>query len=229
MDIQIIFSPFWQTKPNEIDILFDYLSEHGFCPNYAPSSGLWHKYDLPYIGISDEEKEIVREKYFDGVLGIYTSVGHNWDHEGRIVLFIKNIEKVADEYAKEFQLSVQDCIVDLTKIVMLHEIGLWLFHYMPANGSFNNRHYDQICHELHESIGQHFVIKGIEKNESLKRMFDWLIKDNPPYNIILDFEPAAIVALRRMNFENVPLTLKAFEEFLVKYQGFVASQNFLYF
>jgi|GEM_PF-5760126 len=227
MKIQTILFPFWQTKSNEIDLLFDNLNEHGFNPNYAPSSGIWHKYDLPYIGISDEEKIIVREKYFDEVLGIYRSVGHDWDHEGRIVLFIKNIEKVAEEYANEFHLSVEDCIVDLTKIVLLHEIGHWVFHYMPANGSFCNRHYDQIFPELHEVIAQHFVVKGISKDESLKRMFDWLINDNPPYNIIIEFEFAAIVALRIRNMDNVPLTLKAFEEFLVEFRGFIASQNFL--
>ncbi len=227
MNIQTTLFPFWQTKPNEIDLLIDNLSEHGFFPNYAPSTGLWHKYDLPYIGISDEEKKIAREKYFDGVLGIYKSVGHDWVHEGRIVLFIKNIEKVASGYANKFQLPVEECIADLTKIVLLHEIGHWLFHYMQENGSFSNRHYDQISNDLHEAIAQHFVIKGIGNDASMKRMFDWLIKDNPPYNIILDFESAALGALRRMNADNVPLTLKAFEEFLTNYRGFVASQNFL--
>jgi len=219
--------PLWQTKSKEIDTLFNNLRDSGFNPNKAPSKGLWHTFDLPYIGISDEEKEIVREKYFDEVLGMYCSLDGVRESEGRIVLFRKNIEKVASEYAWEFQRSVEDCIVDLTKIVLLHEIGHWLFHYMPANGSLSNRHYVQISPELHEVIAQHFTIEGIANDEALKKMFEWLIKDNPPYNIILDFDSAAIVALRIMNSDIVPLTVTAFKEFLVKYRGSIASQHFL--
>ena len=90
--------PFWYHLTPEIDRLCMYLDTKksiNFLLKEAPANNMWHKYDLPFIGISDEDNFCIKENWLDGVLGIYKSQDQNWEKEGRIVLFRKNILKAA--------------------------------------------------------------------------------------------------------------------------------------
>lgn len=223
MKLQTNPFPFWQNMPNEIDSLIDKLSEHGFNPDFAPATDIWHKYDLPYIGISDEDKPIIKENLFDGVLGIYQTSDFKWEKEGRIVLFRKAIEEVAEKYTKDFNLPSEECLINLTKIVLLHEVGHWIFHCMSTDKSKFNTDYSLINNQLHEAFAQYLVVKGIGDNASMKEMFDWLIKGNPPYDIILDFDIEALVIIREK--DTCPKTIEDFNEFLNKRRGQIASSR----
>ena len=223
MKLQTNPFPFWQNMPNEIDSLIDEISEHGFNPGYAPAMDLWHKYDLPYIGISDEDKPIDRENLFDGVLGIYQSTDYKWEKEGRIVLFRKAIEEVAEKHAKDFQLPLDESMINLTKIVLLHEVGHWIFHCVSTDQSKFNTNYSLINNQLHEAIAQYFVVKGIGENSPMKEMFDWLIKGNPPYDIILEFDIEALVIIREQ--DDCPKTIEEFKTFLTKRRGQISSKG----
>ena len=71
--------PFWNQGNPEFDRLLDYLQTDytdNFQLNKAPAENMWYKYDLPFIGISDEDTLNKAEYWLDGVLGIYKAMSH---------------------------------------------------------------------------------------------------------------------------------------------------------
>jgi len=185
---------FFDKGENEIDKLFSILKDYGFEPINPKYKGDWHEYDLPCIEITDVEPTN-KDKCFDGYLGIYCSRDANWEREGRIVLFRKNIYKESIRYAMEFNLEKNICYINLTKIVLFHEIGHWIFHYVKTKNSIYNSHLIEINDNLSEPIAQYITETSIGNNVSLKKMFDWLNDNSNKIYTIPDSFPKSLLFL----------------------------------
>lgn len=231
--------PFWHQEKTEFDRLYKYLltsNTYHFQLNKAPAKNMWYEYDLPFIGISDEDKNIKTENWLDGVLGIYKSQDQNWEKEGRIVLFRKNILNVAELFTAENGSDIDMNFIHLTKIVLLHELGHWIFHYMPIynrNDKYNivshyNKFFKDIHPDLYEAIAQHFVRKGIEGDEELIKTFDWLCSKQPEiYNNKLPGDLQGLIELHMQKDENNLCTnLKDYNKFLHDNRGRIRSAKF---
>ena len=161
-----------------------------FSPNEAQSSGLPHKYELPYIGISDEEPSNI-EDLFDGFLGAYfRGNSEKINREGKIVLYRKNIEKIAFQLSLEERLDFNLAYSLIFKIVLAHEISHWMFHYCAINCSEENcnaldginKLYANVNRDLHEYIAQKITREIFKIHPLFELSFNWLLKNqNEPY------------------------------------------------
>jgi len=164
-------------------------SGYKFLLKNALSKGLPHKFDLPYIGISDEKP--TNDKLFDGFLGKYFH-GTNLQikREGRIVLYYKNIEETAFRFALEEKLDFRLAYGLIFKVVLAHELSHWIFHYCPVccgTAEAINSMYDKVSDELHEYIAQKITRKVFEINPLFETTFNWLLKNQKePYTIDIE-------------------------------------------
>jgi hypothetical protein len=232
--------PFWNQGNPEFDRLWGYLhtnNTNNFYLNKAPAENMWHKYDLPFIGISDEDKNIESESWLDNVLGFYQSQDDDmWEKEGRIVLFRKNILKVAEKYTDKKGGDVVSNFIFLTKIVLLHELGHWIFHYMPIYSknstpyivSNYNKTYKYINTDLQEAIAQHFVKKGIGNDIDLTKMFDWLCNEQAEvYKTTLPGDLVKLITLIMQKDEkNICTNLTEYPDFIFNKRGAISGIKF---
>lgn len=164
-------------------------------PIKSVAKGLWHEYDLPYIGISDEDPKL-QDNYFDGYLGMYAAIDKNWEKEGRIVLFSKPIKRVAEEYSTHSGILKEESLNNIIQIVLYHEIGHWIFHYANIENFRYNKFYNEINNDLHEAIAQFFVKEAIKNDQKLKDLFNWLCsKQSQIYNNHLEGTFDGIITL----------------------------------
>jgi hypothetical protein len=164
-------------------------SGFGFTPENAFSPGLPNKYNLPFIGISEEEP--VNELFFDGFLGVYFHGGDkDISREGKIVLYRKNIEKIAFKLSLEERIDFNLANSLIFKIVLAHELSHWMFHYCPLNCDVDacnnqdsiNRLYNKINRDLHEYIAQKMTRKVFEIHPLFEVVFNWLLShQDEPY------------------------------------------------
>jgi len=177
-----------------------------FKPENAFSPKLPNKYNLPFIGISEEEP--VNDLLFDGYLGAYfRGVDNDISREGKIVLYRKNIEKIAYELSLEKMIDFNLANSLIFKIVLAHELSHWMFHYCPLNCNDNecddqdgiNRLYNKIDRDLHEYIAQKMTRKVFEIHKLFEEVFEWLlIRQNEPYLYNMTEEIHKIAAFKHL-------------------------------
>lgn len=180
-----------------------------FKPKEACSPGLPNKYELPFIGISEEEPK--NENLFDGCLGKYFhGRGEDILREGKIVLYRKNIEKIAVELSLEERIDFNLANSLIFKIVLAHELSHWMFHYCPTSLDENeqdsiNRLYHKINSNFHEYIAQKLTRKIFDIHPLFKVVFNWLLsRQNEPYLFEMPEEIFHIVAFKY----NISLNVK---------------------
>jgi hypothetical protein len=173
----------------------------GFFSERAKSIGLPHKYDLPYIGISDEEP--INDSLFDGYLGAYFRGNIDLiNREGRIVLYRKNIKKLAINFAETEKKDLELSYNLIFRIVLAHELSHWMFHYCAINCDEEkcktidgiNRLYANISSDLHEYIAQKMTREIFKIDPLFELSFNWLLKNQTePYtvDILEDIEKIA--------------------------------------
>ena len=144
----------------ELDQLFYEVSNAGWEVKMAVSEGLWHRFDHPYVGLSYEDTSNCKENTFDGYLGMYSYEKDMLEREGRIILFRNPIKREAQQYSMERSIPFEDCHTDFKKIVLLHELGHWIFHYLRTAESRYNSCYQLYSIELQEARAQYFVMRG---------------------------------------------------------------------
>jgi hypothetical protein len=171
-------------------------SNFGFCflPERSRSIGLPHKYDLPYIGISDEEP--INENLFDGYLGAYFRGNTDKiNREGRIVLYRKNMKKLAIKFAETEKKDVELSYNLIFKIVLAHELSHWMFHYCAVNCDDEkcktidgiNRLYANVSSDLHEYIAQKMTREIFKIDPLFELSFNWLLKNQKePYTVDIE-------------------------------------------
>lgn len=177
-----------------IGVIAESKSGFDFCPMKSQSIGLPHKYELPYIGISEEEP--ISDCLFDGFLGVYSHGDKETiNREGKIVLYRKNIEKTAFDLSFEKRLDFNLAYSLLFKIVLAHEISHWMFHYSRINCSDNNcntqdginKLYANVNSDLHEYIAQKMTREIFKINPLFELSFNWLLENQKePYTVNID-------------------------------------------
>lgn len=217
----------------EIDQLFSKVSYGGWILQAPFSKGLWQNYDLPYIGISSHDKVNRKEDILDGLLGMYSYDENHLEIEGKIELFMNPILQFSEKYSLEKSMPFIDCHINLLKIVLLHEVGHWIFHYLPSKKSHYNSCHNLFSRELQEAIAQYFVIKAIDGNEPLNDLFIWLWKQQSAlYEPKLDCPIEAIRVIREEVIHNLSeqvkesLTIDWFKEFCNKRRGQIKLDKF---
>jgi len=166
--------------------LFAVLNKDNFWkPNGAPAKPWVFEYDLPVIGYSEFESN-KNDNWFDEYLGKYVTINDSdWENEGRIVLFRKSIEILSKEYAIKSGQEQEVCFDDITTIVLLHELGHWIFHHMPTcdtKGTIEtkkNKLYQLFNPDIKEAIAQFFVRITIESDNKILALFNWMIEEQP--------------------------------------------------
>ena len=160
-----------------------------------------HKYFIESPGIieiSENECHFTfnDENIFD-LLGIYTFVSSN--SEGKIVLFkkcIENFAKYFHEYTSKHRsfatVTLDDCIIMTYKIVLWHELGHWITHWMkdPSGKRWDDSFWS-LCrrwnpNDLLEGLAQLFTYFAILNDADvmqLKYLFEFmLLGQSPPYH-----------------------------------------------
>lgn len=145
--------------------------------------------DLGLYGILDEmieEKKNQEKKLATEVLGIYDyKPGEN--KEGIIILYKKTIEYCGKYLGKKWLTHLPDdahiindnyAITQLRLIVLLHEIGHWIAHWLPDEN--NNRWYNmKDCTDFHEAWAQLMVVWSLHGNPSALSDFGKLSEVQP--------------------------------------------------
>jgi hypothetical protein len=176
-----------------------------FHPPRVSSSGLPHKYDLPYIGISEEET-VLDNNWYDGYLGSYFRGDTNSiKREGKIVLYRKNIEKAAYRLSLDEKLDFSLSYSLIFKIVLAHELSHWMFHYCQIK--IDDKDYDSedginilyanIERNLHEYIAQKMTREVFKIHTLFELTFNWLLKNQEePYTTNIPEDISKIAAFK---------------------------------
>lgn len=128
------------------------------------------------------DKMIEEKKLATEVLGIYDYKPKE-NKEGIIILYKKTIEYCAKKLftrTPDDAQSVNDnyAITQLRLIVLLHEIGHWIAHWLPDEN--NNRWYNmKDCTDFHEAWAQLMVVWSLHGNPSALSDFGKLSEVQP--------------------------------------------------
>lgn len=207
-----------------------------FSPKDSRSFGLPHKYELPYIGISEEEP--INDDLFDGYLGAYfRGNSEKINREGKIVLYKRNIAKVAFQLSLEERLEFNLAYSIIFKIVLAHEISHWMFHYCAVNcdevkcNSLDgiNKLYARVNRDLHEYIAQKMTREIFKIHPLFEFSFNWLLKNqNEPYTFELNEGIDKIAAFKHFLYceaENNTIIQDALNRGEIDYDCFQALLN----
>lgn len=85
----------------------------------------------------DKNKLSDFKKSYDYLMGAYCPVGSNWDAQGEIILYKKVIKEISKSYINLFNNDLEETYFNLETLVLLHEIGHWIVHWMKDSGGNN--------------------------------------------------------------------------------------------
>jgi hypothetical protein len=114
------------------------------------------------------------------------------NREGKIVLYKKNIAKIALQLSLEERLDFNLAYSLIFKIVLAHEISHWMFHYCVINCDEEkcktidgiNRLYANVNRDLHEYIAQKMTREIFKIHPLFELSFNWLLKNQKePYTV----------------------------------------------
>ncbi len=142
------------------------------------------------INWSDEKPQLNRNDNIFDLLGCYQSQDPEWQEEGRIIMYPNAIWEFAEEMVKspENNVPVEELFNKLTRIILIHELSHWVFHWMPCNSVSGkiqrNKIYKSFNTDLHEFVAQYFTWIAISKverfqQEGLLSVFEDLCKNQP--------------------------------------------------
>ncbi len=143
------------------------------------------------IEISDEECSFMNSDTIFDKLGVYQSQQTN--HEGKIILYKKCIENFGIEFYNEnhklvTKITVNDCINAIYKIVLWHELGHWITHWMLdfKKSRWDDRFWELTNpNDLLEGLAQTYTYYGIINDpevDTLKFIFEFmLLGQSDPY------------------------------------------------
>ncbi len=156
--------------------------------------------DIPQISISDEECHMIHSDAIFDVLGIYLK-STEVDQSGCIILHRECIERYAKSIYddviskdKRFAWTLTDCEDALFKIVLWHELGHWITHWMcdPTGNRWGESYWTNRTSNfanLSEGLAQLFtnytLLRIENRQESAKYLFlfDYLlVGQSEPYH-----------------------------------------------
>lgn len=231
-------------KKKYLNILFAELNKNDtyWLPNKPPAFPWMFEYDLPVIGYSLQEIKR-NDSWFDDYLGKYVALDAEWEKEGRIVLYLKSIERIAKPYALEKQISISECKQNITTIVLLHEIGHWILHHMPTDETGRNKKYKIFSRNFKEPVAQFFVRIAIRDDSELEKLFYWMIEqqedvyqldlssvktnDNAGLNSVTDTLQKLSIIRNRIEKKDIEVfDIELYKIFIFEQRGYKTGKNY---
>ncbi len=215
---RISFVSFNKEKNPIDDVLQLFKRSHPYWYVYNIES-IYHQYHWPDIILSEKEKVIKlnlssifpdeledlikrelisnneysnQEDLFSELKEQFIGVLGEYNHNGTIKLFIKRIEKTAQNYFSLMGGDIKDIIECLTEIVLIHEIVHWLMHksMQPSVRKFKIRYTSQDEVYYHEGMAQYFTNEIINSSKMHTNIFNWLLASQiKRYRVFLDILP----------------------------------------
>lgn len=145
------------------------------------------KYQLPEVVMSNK-LNCSKDNYLDGYLGLYQYHSES-SKEGKIILFHRAIEEVSQNFISSNEnisrLTLEHATDALTRVVLAHEIGHWIHHYLTSVGCdssyckfFSGNQPES--KEMKEAIAQYIAKHALSTDDNALALFDYILVNQKP-------------------------------------------------